>query len=106
MPAAWGGEADNVTDIESCFAQELDDLMAGALSAHQAVCGWERACVHEATRLQSLAASYMHIPASADYYGRQAERMWEEACTWKLVRCLFCRCVVTWTRRLCVMLKP
>jgi hypothetical protein len=91
VPSAWDGEPTSVATIESAFADELDALMLDEISAQDAVCGWERASVLEATRLQDLAASYTHIPASSEYYRVQSDDMWEEACTWRLVRCMFCR---------------
>jgi hypothetical protein len=89
---AWGREpaAANLLDVDQTFAEDLDALMHDSITAHEAVRGWEQACIREASRLQSQAAACTHIPANADFYSAQADAMWEEACTWKLVHCLFC----------------
>ena len=85
--------------MEAAFAQELDALMRNNITAHEAVCGWEAACVAEARRLQDLASAFSttmpHAAPNASFYGAQAEAMWEEACTWKLMRCLFSQCATS-----------
>lgn len=93
-PATWT-DAEEAGHVEASFADVLDSLMRGRISAHDAVARWECVCLDEAARLKDQAIAHMHIPSRSAAYVAKAQNMWEECCTWKLLRCLFCRCAYT-----------
>jgi hypothetical protein len=90
-PGTWK-DAQEMEHIEESFSDVLSSLMRRRISAHGAVARWECVCLDEAARLQDQAIAHMHIPSRSAAYAAKAQSMWEECCTWKLMRCLFCEC--------------